>query len=81
KEDWFAWTWNNDSDGKWLSGSGDANAYVFTGDFGSNILFVRVPKGQQPSWNPRNIWNQTPDTQTQIGGTYVINSWYSGSWQ
>jgi hypothetical protein len=46
-----------------------------------NILFVRVPKGEQPSWNPRNIWNQTPDTQTHVGGTYVINSWYSGSWQ
>lgn len=80
-QDWYAWTWNEGSEGKWLSGTGDATAYVFTGEFGNKILFVRVPKGQQPSWDPRNIFNQTPDLNTQIGGTYVITSWYNGNWQ
>ena len=80
-EDWYAWTWNGDSEGKWLSGTGTATAYVFTGDIGDHILFVRVPKGEQPSWNPRNIYNQTSNLNTQIGGTYVITSWYNGNWQ
>ena len=80
-EDWYAWTWNDGGEGKWLSGTGDATAYVFTGEFGNKILFVRVPKGQQPSWNPNNVYNQTPDLDTQIGGTYVITGWYYGNWQ
>ena len=24
-------------DGRWISGTGDANAYVFTGEFGANM--------------------------------------------
>ena len=80
-QDWYAWTWNNNSDGRWISGTGDANAYVFTGEFGAKILFVRVPVGEDPSWNPSNIYNQTPDLDTKIGGTYVIDHWYGGNWQ
>lgn len=80
-EDFWAWTWNDNTDGVWVKGEGEASAVVFSHDLKTNILFARVPKGQDASWNPKNVMNQTGDLTTQLGKTYKITGWYNGSWQ
>ena len=77
-EDWYIWTWSGSETGHWIKGSGDASLVTFTGDIGSSLLFVRLPQGASPSWNPNNIWNQTEDASTQIGGAFVITSYGQG---
>ena len=78
-EDWYIWTWSGSGEGHWLKGSGDASRVTFSGDIGSSLLFVRLPQGASPSWNPSNIWNQTEDQTTRIGGTFVMTSYGQGS--
>ena len=77
-EDWYIWTWGGADTGHWLKGTGDASNVVFTGDIGSSLLFVRLPAGEYPSWEPNNIWNQTEDTTTQMNGTYIITAYGEG---
>ena len=82
-EDWYAWTWNSDSDGHWVKGNGSASSVSFSGDLGSNILFVRLPQGESADWS--KVWNKTHDLTTQAGGTYVTSDWNNefmeGNWQ
>lgn len=84
-EDWYAWTWNSDSDGHWVKGNGSASSVSFSGDLGSNILFVRLPQGESPSADWGNIWNQTNDLTTKMGGTFKTTGWadkyMNGEWQ
>ncbi len=80
EEDFYAWTWTDGQQGRWVSGTGENGHIVFSGTFEPQILFVRAPKGETPSWDPRNIYNQTTNLDTQVGGTFTITSWYNGSW-
>ena len=84
-EDWYAWTWSSDSDGHWLKGNGSASSVSFSGDLGNNIIFVRLPQGQSPSADWGNIWNQTNDLTTKLGGTFKTTGWadkyMNGEWQ
>ena len=84
-EDWYAWTWDSDSDGRWIKGSGSASSVQFSGNIGKNILFVRLPQGETPAANWGNIWNKTNDLTTKVGGTYKTTGWansiMNGEWQ
>ena len=84
-EDWYAWTWDSGSDGRWIKGSGSASSVSFSGDLGNNIIFVRLPQGESPSADWGNIWNQTNDLTTKLGGTFKTTGWadkyMNGEWQ
>ena len=86
-EKWYIWTWNDTTDGVWIGGNGSASAVTFTGDFKSNILFARVnATAATPDWSAQNnVWNQTGNLTTQIGGTYKLTDWANnymlGNWQ
>ena len=84
-EDWYAWTWNSDSDGRWIKGSGSASSVQFSGNIGKSIIFVRLPQGESPSADWGNIWNQTNDLTTKMGGTFKTTGWadkyMNGEWQ
>ena len=84
-EDWYAWTWSSDSDGHWVKGNGSASSVSFSGDLGNNIIFVRLPQGESPSVDWGNIWNQTNDLTTKMGGTFKTTGWadkyMNGEWQ
>ena len=84
-EVWYAWTWNNDSDGKWLQGTVQGDVLKFT-PAKNSIIFVRMNPNAEvvPSWGAK--WNQTDNLSTQgyIGKTFTVNfgegtSMY-GSW-
>ena len=84
-EDWYAWTWNSDSDGHWVKGNGSASSVQFSGNIGKSIIFVRLPQGESPSADWGNIWNQTNDLTTKMGGTFKTTGWadkyMNGEWQ
>ena len=67
----------------WVKGNGSASSVSFSGDLGSNILFVRLPQGESADWS--KVWNKTHDLTTQAGGTYVTSDWNNefmeGNWQ
>lgn len=85
--EWYAWTWNDESDGRWVQAIGGTSAADITYDaseFAANVLFARMNPAKHdilPSWNTETdsdiVWNQTEDTATQ-GGTFVIDSWGEG---
>ncbi len=77
---YYAWTWNDTTDGIWVLGEGPTSAVVFTG-VKSNIIFTRMNPdcGTTPGWG--YVWNKTGNLQTQLGGTFKISRWYDGSWQ
>jgi len=85
-EVWYAWTWNNDNDGKWVQGIVvDKNVLKFV-PVKNNIIFARLDPtaSNVPSWEAR--WNQTGNLSTQgyIGKTFTA-SWgnddaINGSW-
>ena len=83
-EDWYAWTWDSSSDGRWIKGSGSAASVSFSGNIGKNIIFVRLPKGETPASNWGNVWNQTNDLTTKMGGTFKTTGWnnniMNGNW-
>lgn len=88
-EEFYAWTWNDTTDGVWIKGTGSASSVVFSGPFKANIMFVRA----DPTCNGTpvinsTVWNQTEDLTTQVGGTYVTtgyggdqNKFMLGNWQ
>ncbi|MBU5463028.1 alpha-amylase family glycosyl hydrolase [Lachnoclostridium sp. MSJ-17] len=84
-EDWYAWTWSSDSDGHWVKGNGSASSVQFSGNIGKSIIFVRLPQGESPSVDWGNIWNQTNDLTTKLGGTFKTTGWadkyMNGEWQ
>ena len=84
-EDWYAWTWDSGSDGRWIKGSGSASSVQFSGNIGKSIIFVRLPQGESPSADWGNIWNQTNDLTTKMGGTFKTTGWadkyMNGEWQ
>ena len=83
-EDWYAWTWDSPTDGRWIKGSGSAASVSFSGNIGANIIFVRLPQGESPSSDWGNIWNQTQDLTTKKGGTFKTTGWadkyMNGEW-
>ena len=83
-EDWYAWTWDTSSDGRWIKGSGSAASVQFSGNIGKNIIFVRLPKGETPASNWGNVWNQTENLVTKMGGTFKTTGWnnniMNGNW-
>lgn len=65
-EDYWAWIWNNGSEGSWNPMSIDSSGYwTVAMDSGQNVVFVRVAAGVAPEWssdtNPGTVWNQTGD--------------------
>ena len=80
-EEWYAWTWNDTTDGVWVKGEGQPSAVVFSG-VKSNIIFTRMNPAcnGNPDWG--YVWNKTSDLSTQLGKTYKASDWLrGGSWQ
>ncbi len=80
-EVWYAWTWNNDTDGKWLQGLVVEDDVLKFVPAKNNIIFARMNPAASnvPSWDA--AWNQTGDLSTQgyIGKTFTINWGYNGA--
>ena len=75
-EDWYAYSFIPGNAGDWIKGTKKGNLLRFYYNAAhTQILFARIPKGQTPSWDPKNVWNQTQDLTPQDGGTYKIISW------
>ncbi len=86
--EWYAWTWNDESDGRWVQAIGGTSAADITynaDEFAANVLFARMNPAKHdilPSWNTETdtdiVWNQTEDTSVEVDGTFVIDSWGDG---
>ena len=75
---WFAWAWNDDSEGTWIKGTASGSNIVFAGaaEYG-NILVVRMPTGSTSAdWD--TCWNQSEDVKMQ-SGTLYFTGWGSGN--
>ena len=80
-EVWYAWTWNNENDGKWVKGVAQGNLLKFVA-VKNNMLIVRMNAHPAegvvlPSWAAE--WNRTPETVSTVGNigkTYTIG-WYN----
>ena len=55
---WYAWTWNDNTDGKWVTPEGSSNALSFE-KVKNNIKFVRMPAGESPNFD--EAWNTSGD--------------------
>ena len=76
---WYAWVWNNGSEGKWIKGveSGDNIVFQGAGAY-TNMLVARMPSGAtSASWE--TCWNQSEDIVIQPGKTLAFKSWGSGN--
>ena len=75
---WFAWVWNDGSEGQWIAGTVSGSNIIFSGagSFG-NILVVRMPTDStSASWD--TCWNQSEDVAVQ-SGTLYFTGWGSGN--
>ena len=75
---WFAWVWNDGSEGTWIKGTASGSNVVFSGaaDYG-NILVVRMKTGSESAdWD--TCWNQSEDVKMQ-SGTLYFTGWGSGN--
>ena len=73
---WFAWVWNDNSEGTWIKGTASGSNVVFSGaaDYG-NILVVRMKTGSESAdWD--TCWNQSEDMKMQ-SGTLYFTGWGS----
>ena len=76
---WFAWTWDDGTDGEWVTADADSSdvAHIYFSGLKSHVIFVRMdPAAATPSWDAK--WNQTNDLDLVAGGTYTITGWGSG---
>ena len=74
---WFAWVWNDGSEGTWIKGTASGSNVIFAGaaEYG-NILVVRMPNGSTSAdWD--TCWNQSEDVKMQ-SGTLYFTGWGSG---
>ena len=78
---WYAWTWNTETDGRWVQAIGGTSAADITYDaseFGANCIFVRInPTATEPSWEDGVKWNQTGNL-TVDNSTFTITGWGEG---
>lgn len=67
---WFAWVWNDGSEGTWITGSGSGTDITFPGAAAyGNIVVVRMPTGSTSAdWD--TCWNQSEDIP--ITGTHLV---------
>ena len=75
---WFAWVWNEGSEGTWIQGTASGSNVIFAGaaEYG-NILVVRMPTGSTSAdWD--TCWNQSEDVTMQ-SGTLYFTGWGSGN--
>ena len=75
---WFAWVWNDGSEGTWIQGTVSGSNVIFAGaaEYG-NILVVRMPTGSTSAdWD--TCWNQSEDVKMQ-SGTLYFTGWGSGN--
>lgn len=74
---WYAWVWNNGSEGQWIAGEGTGEITFPGAAAFDNILVARMPTGStNPSWD--TCWNQSEDCA--ITGTHFsFTGWGSGN--
>ena len=76
---WFAWVWDDASQGVWIAGEVDGGNIIYPGaaDY-DNIVIVRMPTGSTTGdWD--TCWNQSDDTIVQAGKTLSFTGWGSGN--
>ena len=72
---WYAWVWNDGSEGQWIAGSASSGKINFpnAASFG-NILVVRMKPGTTtPDWSKKI--DQSKDIKVQSGKTLYFKSW------
>lgn len=76
---WFAWVWNNGSEGTWIAGVAEGDNIVYPGAaVYDNMLVARMPSGStQGDWS--KCWNQSEDIVIQSGKTLAFDSWGGGN--
>lgn len=77
-EDWYAWTWTDNSNGRWVKGD-EVSLGVYSFNYlDGNVLFARLDKTKTPDWNNGSVYNQTEDlTNHTADYFYVITAWKS----
>ena len=82
-EAWYAWTWKDGEDGRWVKGNGPVDAVSFS-DLDGNVIFVRANPDMDIDWHNGSVWNQTNEIKTRAGGTFVTSGWQAqrilGDW-
>ncbi len=80
-EVWYAWTWNDNTDGKWLQAIAEGGLLKF-GPVKNNIIFARMNPAASnvPSFG-ETTWNQTGDLSVAgyEGKTFTISWGYNGA--
>ena len=79
-ENWYAWTWSDNSNGRWVQGT-EVSYRVYSFNYlDNNVLFARVDKTKQADWNNGSVYNQTEDLVNHTADYYyVITAWNSSS--
>lgn len=79
-ENWYAWTWSDNSNGRWVQGD-EVSPRVYAFNYlDYNVLFARVDKTKQADWNNGSVYNQTEDLVNHTADYfYVITAWNSSS--
>ena len=75
---WYAWVWNDGSEGTWIQGEDNGSTVFFPGaDAYGNILVARMPSGStNPSW--ASCWNQSIDAKI-TSDTFEFTGWGGGN--
>lgn len=78
---WFAWTWNNSNDGRWVAAQGTDPASLKLNGLSPNLAIVALDpakcnNGTAPTWDAKLA--QTGDL-TLDGGTFTVTRFQSGA--
>ena len=74
-EDWYAWTWNDNS-GRWVRGTEISNSVYSFYHLDYNVVFVRADKTKTIGWDNGSVYNQTEDLVNHTGDYFfIITAW------
>ncbi|MBR1731127.1 MAG: hypothetical protein IJ725_01670, partial [Ruminococcus sp.] len=77
-EDWYAWTWNGSSGGRWVMGTEVSDGCYSFENLDSSVLFVRADKSKTIGWDNGSVYNQTEDLENHTADYYYkITAWNS----
>lgn len=77
---WFAWVWNTNSSGTWITGTASGSNVIFpgAGDY-TDMVIVRMPTGSTAGdWDTK--WNQSEDLKIS-GTTATFSDWNGGTFK
>ena len=71
-EDWYAWTWNDNSGGRWVRGTEISNSVYSFYHLDYNVVFVRADKTKTIGWDNGSVYNQTEDLVNHTGDYFFV---------